>query len=360
MKKLLDLPIKWKVLIILLLIVYAGMWFAIGAVSNRQKAEKIKSSGSAVKSSVMPEVAGIANPINGIFYTKKEAEVWGNRVPLAIMVENSVLARPQSGLSKADIVYEALAEGAITRFVAVFLSQGSQVGPVRSAREYYYDWISEYHPAYAHWGGNEYVRKLASNIFGARDLDQFAIGSAAFYRLCFGEHCGYTSTDKLWTVASSRGVNKKSEFPVWRFKDDSPAKQPNAVEITIGFQDDAGYVVTWKYDVHTNSYKRFNGGKEAIDKETGQQLSFKTVVVQSIKSLGYKQATPGVQNRNFETIGSGKALVFLDGTVVETTWKKSSREDRTRFFDSSGKEISPNRGQIWMEMIPTQSSVSFK
>jgi hypothetical protein len=278
------------------------------------------------------------------------------------MVENSTVARPQSGLSRADIVYEALAEGGITRFVAIFLSQSSQVGPVRSAREYYYDWILEYKVAYAHWGGNEYVRKLASQTFGTKDLDQFVVGAAAYYRLCDGEHCGYTSTDKLWAVATQRGVNKPVQIDSWQFKDDAPVAKPSVSEITLGFQGDPGYVVVWKYDAVTNTYKRSNGGAPHIDKENGQQIAAKTVIVEYLTDLGYKQVTccPPVSNRVFQTVGSGKAKIFLDGVVLDATWKKDSSGSRTKFFDSTGKEIALNRGQIWMEMVPGGSAVSWK
>jgi hypothetical protein len=233
---------------------------------------------------------------------------------------------------------------------------------VRSAREYYFDWILEYKAAYAHWGGNQYARNLASQLFGKKDLDQFVIGEPTYYRLCFGEHCGYTSTDKLWEVASKKGINNFTSFDSWQFKEDTPLSKPTAGEITVSFQGDPGYVVVWRYDQATNTYKRFNGGMPHKDKENGQQIAVKTVIVEYLIDLGYKQVTccPPVSNRAFQTIGSGKAKVFFDGAVIDTTWKKDSRDGRTKFFDSLGKEISLNRGQIWMEMVQEGSAVSWK
>lgn len=300
-----------------------------------------------------PEQTRVANPINGVLYSKKEAEIWQNRVPMAVMVENSVLARPQRGLSKADIVYEALAEGDITRFVAVFLANSTQVGPVRSAREYYFDWALEYKSAYAHWGGNEYVRSLASSTFGAKDLDQFGIGTQAFYRLpptCLNEHCGFSHTDKLWEVATKRGVNSGATFDSWKFKDDAAVTPPTHPTVNIGFK--GNYAVRWDYDATTNTYKRVNGGQPHTDSEHNVQLSVKNVVVAFLNYSGMKQVTPGVFNRAVQTVGSGTVKIFRDGTLVEGTWKKDSREARTKFFDAGGNEIPLNRGQIWMEMVP--------
>lgn len=361
MRKFKELSAVSKILILLLLIVLVGAWGVVGVVLGKKsvRALEIKSPVATLINEKIPKIADYPNPINGVLYTKRDAATWKDRVPLAIMVENSVVARPQSGLSKADIVYEALAEGGVTRFAAIFLSQGSQVGPVRSARDYYYDWISEYKAAYSHWGGNQYVRVLASQLFGAKDLDQFVIGSPTYYRLCYGEHCGYTSTDNLWNVATARGVNKPVQIESWRFKDDSPSKSPNAVEVTVSFQGDYGYVVVWRYDPATNSYLRSNGGAAHIDKETGQQIRVKTIVVCSLQNLGYKIVT-GVANRNFQTLGENNVKIFQDGTLSEGVWKKASRESRTRFYDTSGKEIALNQGQIWMEMIPAGSAVSYK
>ena len=301
-----------------------------------------------------PEETKVANPITGVLYPKKEAEVWQNRVPMAVMVENSISARPQRGLSKADIVYEALAEGDITRFVAVFLTNSTQVGPVRSAREYYFDWASEYSAAYAHWGGNEYVRSLASQTFGGKDLDQFGIGTAAFYRLppsCRSEHCGFSHTDKLWEVAGKRGVNTAVNIESWKFKDDTPVSPPTNPTVNIGLK--GSYSVRWDYDASTNSYKRVNGGLAHTDAEYNVQLSVKNVVVCFLNYSGLKQVTPGVFNRAVTTTGAGTARIFRDGTVIEGTWKKDSRGTRTKFFDATGVEVEFNRGQFWMEMIPS-------
>lgn len=305
-----------------------------------------------------PEETKIANPITGVLYPRKEAEVWRNRVPLAIMVENSTAARPQKGLSKADIVYEALAEGDITRFVAVFLSNSTQVGPVRSAREYYFDWAQEYQAAYAHWGGNEYVRSLASRTFGAKDLDQFAIGSAAFYRLppgCRSEHCGFSHTDKLWEVTNKRSVNSAVTIESWKFKEDTPVNPVTHPTVNLGLK--GLYAVRWDYDAATNTYKRVNGNVAHNDSEHNVQISVKNVVVAFQNYSGMKEVTPKVFNRSVETVGSGAAKIFRDGTLVEGSWKKISKEARTKFFDANGKEIEFNRGQIWMEMVPIGTTV---
>ena len=98
-------------------------------------------------------------PLNNLKYTEEERKAWEERRPLLVMVENHEEARPQSGLSSADIVYETVAEGGITRFMGIYYCDAQSheiiVGPVRSARTYFLDWASEYgnNPLYAHVGG---------------------------------------------------------------------------------------------------------------------------------------------------------------------------------------------------------------
>lgn len=359
-EKFAHLPALKKVLIVGLFLLLLGFsaWagYLVGVKKIDILDQAISPKGKLI--SGKPEETKIANPITGVFYPKKEAEVWQNRVPLAVMVENSISARPQKGLSKADIVYEALAEGDITRFVAIYLSNSTQVGPVRSAREYYFDWAQEYKAAYAHWGGNEYVRSLASKTFGAKDLDQFAIGSAAFYRLppgCRSEHCGFSHTEKLWEVATKRNVNSAVTIESWKFKEDTPTNPVTHPTVSIGLK--GSYAVRWDYDATTNTYKRVNGNQVHMDSEHNVQISVKNVVVCFLAYSGLKEVTPKVFNRDVTTTGSGIAKIFRDGSLIEATWRKDSKEGRTKFFDANGKEIEFNRGQIWMEMIPAGTPV---
>jgi hypothetical protein len=356
---------KVKIAAILLSVIYVFVWLVAGFVAGRNSAQasEVKSPiGSLINENIIPTLADVPNPINGVFYTKSEASAWKKRIPLAVMVENSVAARPHSSLSKAEVVYEALVEGSVTRFVVVFLANKSSkdLGPVRSARKYYFNWAREYDAAYAHWGGNEGVRSEAQAVFGKRDFDQFSIGSPTFFRRPpYGEHSAYTTTKGLWKVASSRGVNKPTKFVSWKFKQDTPAKKPKAAKITLGFEGRSDMIVEWVYKPKTNTYKRLNGGVAHKDKVYKKQLSAKTIIVQYVKNLGDVYVT-GVSNRNFQTTGTNKLLVFRDGKVIQGNWRKKNKNARTLFFNKKGKEISLNRGPIWVEIVPIGSPVSYK
>ncbi|MCL5411742.1 MAG: DUF3048 domain-containing protein [Patescibacteria group bacterium] len=292
------------------------------------------------------------DPINGVLYAKSEVNNWKTRVPLAIMIENHVDARPQSGLSKAEVVYEALAEGGITRFMAIFLASSTEVGPVRSARAYYLDWLSEYGAGYAHWGGSPEAMDLIKR-YSLKDLDQFFLGAPTYWRVAdrAAPHNGYSSTDKLWEAAEKRGYNVLPSFDSWKFKNDSTDSAKTAGTINIDFGSADAYNVTWKYDPEKNIYLRENGKVAYKDKVNDEQFSAKNIVVESVKASSYDS----YGRLSMETVGSGDAKIFRDGTVVEGTWKKPSREERTKFYDQAGQEIELNRGQIWIEVIPSSA-----
>ncbi len=335
-------------------------------------------------------------PLNGRMQSKPEREVWEKRRPLGIMVENSTAARPQSGLSFADVVYEAVAEGGITRFLTVFYCKDAEiVGPVRSARTYYLDWISEYgdNPLYAHVGGANsdgpadalgQIQKYGWQQYN--DLDGISLGLPVFRRDyerlgdVATEHTMYTVPVTDWNFAAKqRGLtntqtNERTgattswdeNFVPWKFKDDaSLGQRPSNLSANFNFsQTEASYLddysVGWKYDKDSNSFLRTNGGKPFKDLNTNQQISAKNVVIQfmpmSIAQDGYNEEGHGAHTL-YQNKGTGKAIILIDGKQIVGTWQKPTRTDRTIFYDADGNEIKFNRGLIWIETLPTGQAV---
>lgn len=317
-------------------------------------------------------------PLNGTPHTKKAQDFWSKRRPLAVMIENHIEARPQSGLTSADIIYEAVAEGGITRFMAIFYCNLSdiQVGPVRSARTYYLDWLGEYDALYAHVGGANTpgpADALSQIIrYSVKDLNQFSIGFPVFWRdyqrvghPVATEHTMYSTTAKLWEVGAKRGflatdsagVKWDKNFASWKFKDDKGGG--TTVNIKVNFwESQPGYQVEWNYEGTTNSYKRKNG-EPHIDLNNKQQLEAKVIIVQFQRESNANDGYPGNVHLLYGTTGSGKALIFQEGSVVEGKWTKVSRTARTKYADKNGKEIELNKGQIWIQTVPEGSKVSY-
>jgi len=172
------------------------------------------------------------------------------------------------------------------------------------------------------------------------------------------------SLDAAYEEAARRGLGAKDKkgvawdknFVSWKFIDDKP-QTPSATDISFGFWDNkSDYDVNWQYDAANNRYLRFNAGVEQIDLEFKQPLFAKNVVILFAKERG-----PVDRNGHmfYTTVGTGKVLVFQNGSVVEGTWEKDSRQERTKFLDEDGKEISFVRGIIWIEVVPAGNNVSY-
>jgi len=330
-----------------------------------------------------------ACPINGKMYTKQEKEVWEKRRPLAVMIENHQESRPQSGLSYADVVYETVAEGGITRFMGVFYcgiaAENVNFAPVRSARTYFLPWVLEYDALYNHVGGagncsDDTVDERAKALcqieqWKVKDMDQFGISFPTCYRnydrldhTVATEHTMVCQSDKLialaadrgWTNVDSKGVKWDAKFEEWKFKDDAKdADRGDATSISFvswkGYEKDYG--VKWTYDKTNNVYFRENGGVKHLDLETGEQLSAKTMIVMFAKETG---PVDDHMHLLYGNIGTGTGLLFADGKSSKITWSKLDRSARTVFSDATtGKEISFNKGQIWIEMLPIGTSVTY-
>jgi hypothetical protein len=346
-------------------------------------------------------------PINGQMFSEPERAIWEERRPMAAIIENHKDARPLSGLSKADVVYEAVAEGGVTRFLAVFYcgvsAHDMKVAVIRSARVYYIDWASEYgdSPIFLHWGGANNICKdcpggvktwgtVAPQVDAYRLLNKIGwyggqagndfnggtnIGHPAVVRIldrletgqqAAAEHQPVAYLDKVFDVASERGFGYEDEngnawdenYVSWKFADDEPADSPNAVEISFKFWDGMeDYDVAWKYDPSNNRYLRSNGGEPFVDWEfENEQVVAKNVVIQFVLERG---PVDKEKHLFYTTTGSGKALVFKNGEVVEGTWKKKLQNSRTVFYDEEGDEINFVRGPIWIEVVPKGNEIDY-
>jgi len=298
-----------------------------------------------------------------------------NQPVVAVMVENSLDARPQSGLSNAGIVYEAVAEGGITRFMALY--QGdlpSNVGPVRSARPYYVSWALGYNAVYAHVGGSpDALSDIAA--WGVQDLNQF-YNDSAYKRIDSraAPHNVYTNVNSLLQLAATKGLNDTGYTPFDR-KADQPYTAPkpaagkpasksvdnriaaNSIDISISGAD---YDPHYDYIASTNSYARSEAGQAQTDDNTGKQLSPKVVVAIVLPLTQGALDASGAYYSNYNTLGSGQAVVFQDGVVEQATWHKDINSDSLTLTDTNGKALKLNRGQTWITAVTAPNKVSYK
>lgn len=329
-----------------------------------------------------------ACPLNGVKYSKPRRDWWETHRPLGVMIENHQESRPQSGLSFADVVYEGVAEGGITRFLVIFYCQDADpIGPVRSARTYFVDMVSQYgnNPLYAHVGGAntpgpaDALGQISDYGWtGYNDLNQFSIGFPTFWRdydrmghEVATEHTMYSATSKLWeyaktdrkiTINDEDGKRWSSNFTFSTFKDDpsiSDRKGPQTVHLEF-WEDYGDYFVDWTYNKETNAYTRTNGGKSHSDKNTGKPLSAKNIIVLSMKESNANDGYEDNAHLLYDTEGTGKATIFMDGKRINGSWEKESRTDQLIVNDDKGKPVVLNRGLTWFVILPTTGVMTVK
>lgn len=280
----------------------------------------------------------------------------------AAVIENHTDARPQSGLGEAGVVYEALAEGGITRFLAFFLdTRPAYLGPIRSLRTYFIDWALEYNAPVLHAGGNSDALGLVAPL-RMKNLDQFSYGSY-FFRATdrYAPHNLYITADKLDALLHDLHYDAPSQFEPSPRKKDSPVAAPPSTDININFSYN-GYQVEYKYDPATNSYARFLAGAPHIDRNTGKQIFVKNIVIE------FMPTAYGFTNIGEQTVrmgdtglpyGVNKAVVLEDGNAVTGSWSKASDSARTHLLDAGGHDIPLNAGNTWYEIVPIGRPVSY-
>ena len=309
----------------------------------------------AVKEPLPPVL--VASLLNGALVAPENI----NKHVIAVMIENSLAARPQAGLTSADVIYEAVTEGGITRFMALYSQKYPETaGPIRSARSYFIDWLSEFDAFYVYAGGSPTALSRIST-YGIKSYPHRNDGT--FTRIpkagVASEHTLFANISKIFTNATTKkGWPTNHTFTSWKFKDPKITVSLGST-LSINFST-ANFAVEWSYDKVKNTYSRKMAGIAHNDRLTGAQITAKTIVVMTVKNSPNAPYPNGKQSEwTMNTIGTGNASVFIDGQQIRGTWKKPSRKERTKFFDETDKEITLNRGNIWIEVIPQTGSYTF-
>lgn len=309
---------------------------------------------------------GPPGPLSGL-PTRPEL---ARRRPVAVVIDNfDPDARPQAGLNRASVVFETVAEGGITRFMAVYLEKDAPiVGPVRSARIYFDAWADGLHAIYAHAGGNNDAMKEIARLRGIANVDGLRLQAPNPYPWDLywrsndrvAPHNLFTATDHLRAYADVTGA-ASGTVPIASL----PHKEPSAVwvrphggSIGIGFSGDS-YSVQYRYDPRCNCYPRSMNGAAHADEFSLKQIAPSNVVVLYAGVLADPASdTPG--SVNVQTRGSGRALYFRDGAMVQGFWHKDAVDAPLTLLDAQGRPVALNPGQTWFEVVPIGNPVNWQ
>lgn len=321
--------------------------------SDVQEAEK-------EEEEVLPEGMTI-NPLTGL---PVREEAVAHR-PVAITINNLYSALPQSGISQADIIYETLAEGGITRLISVFqdIESVEKLGPVRSARRYFLDFALDQDAIYVHYGQdpaiiNVHAQLGVANLNGLSYLDTI---------MCWRDnsrvapHNVYTSGDKImaaWDTVGYRKEKKEDHIMAFNFNNGDEVFEGTgqALKVSIPYS----YYITGEfvYNEEEGIYKRYHFNEEHIDANTGDILTTKNIILQYANIYQRPGDTEG--RLDIETISSGKGIYISEGMKKEITWEKTEQYEPTQFYDENGNRLKINKGNTWICVLPLGTEVSFE
>ncbi len=278
--------------------------------------------------------------------------------PEIVMIDNHPDAYPQTNVDQAAVVFEALAEYGVTRFMAVYVPGITPdldvIGPVRSTRLYFAQWAMGFHALYAHAGGSPGGLQLVESTTELINLDALKKPLVNFFYRSkdrVAPHNLYTSSALLAKAATALDATPYTNSEIgFLYKDEAPATaRGTSQELSYFFlypNDPAG----WIYDTETNGYYRTRRGRAARDAVSGNQLWTKNVVVMEVQ----ERKIAGDEKGRIEqdVIGEGVARVFQDGISRDITWRKADPTAPLLFFESDGTEVRFNAGPLWIAALP--------
>lgn len=342
---------QWPYLVgggVALVIIIVGLVIVLGG-----KADTSTNANNAVSTNTATQLQFAYDLMGGNRYEH------GHYYPVAVMIDNHSKARPQSGLQAASVVYEALVEGSITRFMAVFDKDDvAQIGPVRSARPYFLQWLAEYDAAYAHAGGSpEALGELRKDRI--HDINGIGNAARAFRRDTSrpAPHNLYTSQQALFGITKANKLQyADAQITTWAFSPTLAAGGTAVKSVEMFFSGKTKPTqVAYAYDATKKLWLRSQAGQPHQDRLTKAQIGVMNLIVQRVSS----NISVGEKGRLTMTVtGTGSAKIFQQGMVRDITWTKTDKEARTVFTEADGSPVLFLPGNTWVEVLPSDRTLT--
>jgi hypothetical protein len=299
-----------------------------------------------------PKIEDISNltPFTGEVVNKHILD----NIPFMAVIENSRAARPHSGLSEADIVYETMAEGGITRFIALFhKNTPSEIGPIRSMRPYFVDISREYNIPFAHCGGSpESLRTIKNEAL--MTLNEFNYGS--FYwrdNSRKAPHNLYTSAEKLRNLINTKGYNIDNMRRLQFDKDYwNNSQLASAAEVKLILNRSYNTNYTYKDGLYT----KYMDNKLAEDRANNLPITVSNIVIQ-ITGMRLKSDDTRL---DIDLVGSGEGYVVSGGKYIKMTWKRDNISSQTELIDEHGKNLYLSPGKTFWHVVDKNCTIDFK
>ena len=306
-----------------------------------------------------PEDSLVKRKIDGVAVKNGEE----NLFPYSVVVENSIDARPLSGINEANVVYEALVEGNITRFLFVYANKDEikKIGPIRSARPYLLELADEYSPLFVHFGGSpEALNNINKGAYNITSLNGIVHDQVYFYRdvNLKAPHNAYISTELISKYLEKiENTENNGYYTSWIFND--TLKEYKGAVVSRKFdviysKENTLYNVFWKYNEETKDYTRYDRDDKTYLDDANNLVKTNNIIIQyASTSILDKQL-----RKKIDLTEGGKAIMIRDGNYVEGFWRKNNILNRTKFFsyDKDGNEVEYELkpGKIWIHILPKE------
>lgn len=291
---------------------------------------------------------------------KKEKYLGNNDRPVAVMIDNDgKYSWPHSGLEDAYVIYEMYVEGGATRLMALFKGTNTEkIGPVRSARHYYFDFAFEHNAMYTAFGwspkaGAELPKIGLDYINGIKGSDNGYFWREEKYKGDY--HSVYTSMEKLKKGASDKGYNMTTEEKFMEYNDEfTPiSNDVNATKIRLPYS--GSYYVTYEYMPETKTYKRTMNGSTVHQSRDGVLYAPQNIIIQRAKNYNLGD---GSERQHIETVGNGDGIYITGGNAIDIKWKKNSQKEKTVYTDLEGREIKLNPALTFINIVPPSMNIT--
>ena len=279
------------------------------------------------------------------------------------MINNNHAAWPQCGLKDAYLVYEIIAEGGITRMLALYKDQDTaKIGSIRSARHYFIDYAEENDAIFVHWGGSPQAYSRLNT--GIDHLDGIALEGSVFFRDKTlnrdYEHTGFTSMKNVKEYAESKGytrdTNKDLLLDYSVDEIDMSALEGAEVANNIDIEYSYYHSTSYEYDEENKVYKRSMSGKANVDLETGEQYTAKNIIIYKVRNYTLNDGE-NKGRQELDNIGTGTGYLVTGGYVVPINWEKKTHSGQTVYTYKNGEKIKVNDGNTFIQICPTDAEI---
>ncbi len=341
---------KMFIVVLILLIIIAGALFAMKVLMNKENQEETFANTNMVSEEEKKEAV-----------VQKPKTLSGQSRPIAVMIDNHIDAMPQAGLLEADIVYEMIVEGGETRLMLILQDKDlDRIGPIRSSRHDFLDYVLENDAIYVHFGWSPRARSDISSL-GISNINGIyeSESESSFWRddEKYAPHNAVTSTENILKFAERdeyRTITTKDPVLNYVVDEVNLENGEGAETVVIPYSDIN--TVKYVYDEDLKEYVRYSRGEKQVDWNSGETITTKNIIITFAKNT----AIDSQDRQDIENVGVLDGYYITNGKAIKIECVKPSREEQTVYRDLEENEIDVNDGKTFIQICPINADVQIE